>query len=168
MNPLPTDERQSLAARIERHIADCAAYEGHVFDLYPDEQQMVVDALRAPSPTVEEMLDIQPNIGSETPEPSLRQILLGYYNMAQVSPEWAREHCDKYIAALSSASAPAGADGLTYDERIEMLRLADDIEGAEIGDLDQSQSQIVTRALRLAAAPSPSHGATDKRDGSGL
>lgn len=40
---------------------------------------------------------------------------------------------------------------LSYDAKVEMLRLADDIEGAEICDLDTAQIQIVTRALRIAA-----------------
>lgn len=49
-----------------------------------------------------------------------------------------------------------GENILTYDEKVEMLRLADDIAGAEILELDTMQSQIITRALRIAgdlAAP---------------
>lgn len=45
---------------------------------------------------------------------------------------------------------------LTYDERVEMLRLADDIAGGEIADLDTPQLRIVIRALRMAAGESAS------------
>lgn len=42
------DERVELVERIERHLKDAAAAaEGHVFDLYPDEQLLVLAALRS-------------------------------------------------------------------------------------------------------------------------
>lgn len=40
---------------------------------------------------------------------------------------------------------------LSYDERVEMLRLADDIQAAEISDLDTHQTAIIVRALRATA-----------------
>jgi len=43
------------------------------------------------------------------------------------------------------------ADARLTDTQVEMLRLADDLEAGEIGDLDTGQTQIITRALRVAA-----------------
>lgn len=40
---------------------------------------------------------------------------------------------------------------LTYDQKIEMLRLADDLAGGEVSDLDTAKASIVISALRMAA-----------------
>lgn len=40
---------------------------------------------------------------------------------------------------------------MTYDERIEMLRLADDLASGETNELDTHEMSIVISALRLAA-----------------
>lgn len=69
----------------------------------------------------------------------------------------------RYADAILAISAPATNDeALTYDEKVEMLRLADDIAGAEIADLDTAKCQIVTRALRIAGdlAAAPAVGVT--------
>lgn len=58
----------------------------------------------------------------------------------------------EFSQALAAAPAPPQAGWQpTYDERVEMLRLADDIEGGEVWDLDQPQSDIIVRALRHAS-----------------
>lgn len=41
---------------------------------------------------------------------------------------------------------------LTYDERVEMLRLADDLAHGEIDDLDTQQMTTIIRALRACGA----------------
>lgn len=53
-------------------------------------------------------------------------------------------------AQLGCQSSPE-TEALTYDEKIEMLRMADDIAGGEISEFDQTQSEVLIRALRLAA-----------------
>jgi hypothetical protein len=73
-----------------------------------------------------------------------------------------REEWSKLEILLDSPTrdgAEGTGDVLTYDEKVEMLRLADDIAGAEIADFDTAQSQVITRALRVAgeltAPPKP-------------
>jgi hypothetical protein len=60
---------------------------------------------------------------------------------------WPECECPRKATSGSAAMREA----LTYDERVEMLRLADDIAGGEISEFDQAQSEILTTALRLAA-----------------
>lgn len=46
-----------------------------------------------------------------------------------------------------------------YDDQVEMLRLADDLEAGEISDLDTQQMCVVIRALRLAGLLATAAGA---------
>lgn len=56
----------------------------------------------------------------------------------------------------SHPQAPASgeAEPLTYDERVEMLRLADDLVGAEVTELDTAKLSVVVKALRMSAGHS--------------
>ncbi|CAO3426547.1 hypothetical protein [Azospirillum argentinense] len=107
------------------------------------------------------LLDFRPDLGASTPEPSLRQIVHGYY-AAHFRDGGAAKHADEYLTALSAApSVPAPVpEGVIADARFLLDRLTDLDFGQGMEDFVRDFSGHVDPAMArlrmsLSAAPTP-------------
>lgn len=109
-------ETERKAAKVADPVVrqDCAPAGADTYDAMAAIQSGVMKVVHpSPSQPVAGLFDAQPNIGAETSEPSLRQIVRGYYLLANVGPTWADDRTREYFAELARlTSSPVSEEEL--------------------------------------------------------